>query len=74
MGQQWEHHVFWWNLSTRWGGKKGSPGIRAMLQARGEDGWELVAVTDSPENGYTFFFKRPVQDASSEHGDGFQVE
>jgi hypothetical protein len=32
-----------------------------MLQAKGSGGWELVAVTESPHTGYSFFFKRPVE-------------
>ncbi len=59
--QQWEHHVYWWDRNTSWSGHRGAQGIKAMLQAKGSGGWELVAVTETPRTGYSFFFKRPVE-------------
>lgn len=32
----------------------------AMLDKRGRDGWELVAVVDDEEDSYRLVFKRPV--------------
>jgi len=32
-----------------------------MLAAMGAERWELVSVTESPQTGYTFFFKRPAE-------------
>lgn len=63
--QQWEHHVYWWDRNTSWNGHRGPQGIKAMLQAKGSWGWELVAVTESPQTGYSFFFKRPIEASST---------
>jgi hypothetical protein len=61
MTQQWEHHVYWWNQRESWNGQQGAQGIKTMLRAKGAEGWELVAVTETPSTGYSFFFKRPLE-------------
>ncbi|HUJ66428.1 MAG TPA: hypothetical protein VLX59_12870 [Acidimicrobiales bacterium] len=62
MGEHWEYHVYWWDHQREsWHGLRGSPGIKAMLAAMGAERWELVSVTESPQTGYTFFFKRPAE-------------
>ncbi len=46
---------------------------RSEITARGEDGWELVAVTVDPaDNAEWFYFKRPLEKESNagEGGNG----
>jgi len=59
--QRWEHDVFFWGDSETWGGQRAGAGIRAMLTAKGNEGWELVAVTEGRPRRYTFFFRRPAE-------------
>ncbi len=33
-----------------------------MLTAKGNEGWELVAVTQGRPRAYTFFFRGPAED------------
>jgi len=41
----WEYDVYPW--PGHWGGTQGEAGIRNMLVAKGDEGWELVTVTAS---------------------------
>ncbi len=43
--QMWEYDVYPW--PGHWGGTQGEAGIRNMLVAKGDEGWELVTVTAS---------------------------
>lgn len=60
--QKWEHDVFFWNNPTTHWGERVDLGIRAMLTAKGNDGWQLVAVTEGRPRTYSFFFKRPAEE------------
>ena len=60
--ERWAHDVFFWSDSETWDGRRAGAGIRAMLTAKGDEGWELVAVTQGRPRTYTFFFKRPAED------------
>ena len=66
MASLWEYHVYWWSRRDTWEGKADGPGIKAMLSAMGAAAWELVSVTETPQTGYTFFFKRPMHGAAPE--------
>jgi len=56
--QRWEHDVFFWNHpATRTGGRVDA-GMRAMLGAKGIEGWELVAVPKGRPRTNTCFFNR----------------
>jgi hypothetical protein len=46
-----------WDPTHTHGGIGGEAGLRNLLQQRGEEGWELVAVTK--EIRFRFFFKQP---------------
>jgi len=59
--QRWEHDIFFWNDPTPQSGERVDIAMRAMLAARGNEGWELVAVTEGRPRTYTFFFKRPAE-------------
>ena len=43
-------------------GERVDIGLRAMLTAKGDEGWELVTVTEGRPRTYSFFFKRRAED------------
>ena len=57
--QRWEHDIFFWNDPTPQSGERVDIAMRAMLAARGNEGWELVAVTEGRPRTYTFFSNVP---------------
>jgi hypothetical protein len=59
---KWEHDVFFWNDPMTRSGKRVDAALRAMLTAKGHEGWQLVAVTEGRPRTYTFFFTRPAED------------
>ena len=61
--KQWEYEIFFWNDPTpARRGERADITMRAMLAEKGNEGWELVTVTEGRPRTYTFFFKRPAVD------------
>jgi hypothetical protein len=56
----WHYSTFTWKTGDGWGGLTGDPGVEAMLQRKGNDGWELVTVTLDRDDTMRFYFKQPA--------------
>ena len=65
----WEYDVVGWGHQNSHGGRSGPAGAASMLNERGRQGWELVAVSPSPANapsGTWFVFKREAGSSGAE--------
>jgi hypothetical protein len=51
--QRWEYHCVYIKLGPD------QPTVPEMLEAMGDDGWELAAAAGLGEHSMTLFFKRP---------------
>ena len=61
----WEYQVVGWAAQNSHGGRSGPAGAASMLNEKGTEGWELVAVTPAAANspaGHWWVFKRPRGD------------
>ena len=54
----WRYLTDVWDPTRTYDGIAGEPGLSKLLEQRGEEGWELVAVTNDVR--LRLFFKRPV--------------
>jgi hypothetical protein len=53
----WSYDVYVWDPEKGWGGMRDDAGLEAMLERKGEEGWELVTIVN--DRGMRFFFKQP---------------
>lgn len=64
----WEYEVLGWAPQNSHGGRSGPAGAASLLNEKGREGWELVAVTPAAGNaptGHWWVFKRQRQQDSA---------
>lgn len=69
----WEYQVVGWAAQNSHGGRSGPAGAASMLNEKGSEGWELVAVTPAAANspaGHWWVFKRQRGDGDGREEQG----